>query len=490
VSDLPRTPQRRLEWPPFVEGLARIAPEPERLLIVGGAVRDALLGRPLHDLDLAASGDGLAVASALADRLGGAYYPLDLERGTGRVVLDRSDTGIRLIDVARLRGRSLLDDLRGRDFTLNAIATPLADLERIIDPLGGEVDLYDGVLRLCSPSAIADDPIRALRAVRLSLQFGLRLAPETTGAIRRDGPGLAAGPPGGGPSGLPTPNLAAPERARQELIAALAGSSPSGAVRLLDALGLLEIVHPALARLDPAGLEARLAVQNALADLLTIIGPTRDDNIANNFALGVAVMILDRHRRQLQEHLSLTFADGRPLVALLGIAALTPEMDAATELAAAWRLSNAEVRHLSGVLAGLEALASLPVPPTERAIHCYYRAVGRVGPREAGVDAALLHLARTLAGYGPSVDHQAWAELLDEVVSPLLDAFFRRHQQIVAPPPLVDGRDLMLRFDLPPGPRVGQLMESLLEEQAAGVIRTREEALRLAESLIRTMGLD
>ncbi|MBO9309396.1 MAG: CCA tRNA nucleotidyltransferase, partial [Chloroflexi bacterium] len=180
----------QLEYPPLVSALLPIVGEAE-VYLVGGCVRDALLRRPSHDLDLATPSDGRQLARRIANALKGDYYALDPERQVGRAIV-RYD-GVRYtVDVARFRGGSLEEDLRGRDFTVNAIAVPLrGDLQALIDPLNGMRDLFDKRLRRCSPEAIRDDPIRALRAIRQSVQFKLLIERETRADLRAYGAGIA-----------------------------------------------------------------------------------------------------------------------------------------------------------------------------------------------------------------------------------------------------------------------------------------------------------
>ncbi len=468
VIPAPAPPRRQPVWPDFVAALAAHAPDPARLYLVGGAVRDALRHCPIHDYDLATPDDGLDLGRRLADALGGRYYAVDPTRRTGRVLLSMPE-GTITVDVASFRGPDLHADLEGRDFTINAMAAPLAQPERVIDPLGGQDDLFvHKRLRQCTPASIPNDPIRSLRAVRLARQFGLRIEAATLAAVRGAGPQLLD------EEGA----LRQPERARDELFKMLAGARPAGALRLLNALGLWQVLAPAgLAALD----ELVLAVVNRLSDLFAIISPQRDDNTAADLTLGVAVMVLDRYRRQLQDYLSQTFGDGRSITALLTLGALTPSdhPDPALLWAARLRLSNAEQKILSALYATRPFLADRR-PLSDREKHRYYRAVG-----ETGIAGVLLMLAEVLAAHHPLPDPVAWGNLLEEVAAPLLDAFFRRHQQIVAPPPLVDGDELIRTLGLTPGPQVGQLLAQLLEAQAAGEVRTKREALRLAERLLR-----
>src|SRR5688572_31445186 len=101
--------------------------------VVGGALRDAWLRRPIHDLDFAVDGDGVAAARRVADAVGGAVYPLDAERGIGRVILSRDGEDLTL-DFSRLRGPDLAADLALRDFTINAMAAALEAPGELIDP--------------------------------------------------------------------------------------------------------------------------------------------------------------------------------------------------------------------------------------------------------------------------------------------------------------------------------------------------------------------
>jgi hypothetical protein len=145
----------------------------EEAWVVGGAVRDELLGRPLVDLDIACR-----EPEAAARRYGGPVFPLSERHGAWRVALD----GDRTVDFTPLRG-SIEDDLATRDFTINAIAEPLAGGDPV-DPFDGRGDLERRELRAVSPQVFEDDPLRLLRAVRLEDELGFRLDPETERLLR------------------------------------------------------------------------------------------------------------------------------------------------------------------------------------------------------------------------------------------------------------------------------------------------------------------
>ena len=226
---------------------ARASAAKRRVIIalVGGSVRDLLLGRAPHDLDFAVLGDAVGLARAVANALGGAFYVMDAERGTARVIVD----GL-ILDFARCRGATLDDDLRGRDLTLNAIAIqlPLDGLMQgmlaLYDPLDGAKDLSDKVIRLASPEAIANDPVRAMRVARFAADLDARIDPAAELAARAAGPRLAAAD---GPSA---------ERVRDELLKALALPAAGAAMDKLEALGLLRVVVPESETRQPGALRA------------------------------------------------------------------------------------------------------------------------------------------------------------------------------------------------------------------------------------------
>ena len=128
--------------------LRELQQENQRVYLVGGAVRDAMLNRPTHDMDFVVQGgDVRLLARKMANALGGAFYMLDTERNTARVILKRVDDQLLILDFASIRAPSLEEDLRARDFTVNAMAVPVAGEQKMVDPLGGAQDMNNRVLR-------------------------------------------------------------------------------------------------------------------------------------------------------------------------------------------------------------------------------------------------------------------------------------------------------------------------------------------------------
>ena len=185
----------------------------EEAWVVGGAVRDELLGRELVDLDIACRAPDRA-ARAYARRSGGAPFPLSERHGAWRVALADGRT----VDFTPL-AEAIEDDLATRDFTINAIARPLAGGEAI-DPFGGLRDLDEQLLRAVGERVFVDDPLRLLRAVRLEDELGFRLEDETERLVREHA-ALATNPAG------------------ERVVGELRRLSADG-YRRLDDLGLLE----------------------------------------------------------------------------------------------------------------------------------------------------------------------------------------------------------------------------------------------------------
>jgi poly(A) polymerase len=160
----------------------------QSVFIVGGALRDSLLGRAVHDVDIAVTGDSAAFAAAAADLLATRSVPIDLEHlGVHRLPV--SDGAI---DIVQLQG-DLETDLARRDLTINALAIRLEDLvdaglssldrAAVIDRHGGLADLDAGIVRFTSPGVVRADPLRALRAVRIATEIGFSIGRDGERAI-------------------------------------------------------------------------------------------------------------------------------------------------------------------------------------------------------------------------------------------------------------------------------------------------------------------
>jgi tRNA nucleotidyltransferase/poly(A) polymerase len=478
--------------PDLFERVALALPSGQPAYLVGGAVRDYLLGRTIHDVDIVVPGDVMNIARQTARSLDAAFFPLDPERGAVRLFISTPDGGRQVLDITALRGPDLENDLRGRDFTINAIAMDLRSQKALYDPLGGAVDLHARQLRVCSPSSIVDDPLRILRAVRLAASLNLHILPETR-QLLKDGMEL-----------LPAVSN---ERLRDELFNILDGPQPSAALRALEMLGVFPPVFPELALLKGVEQSAphihdvwnhTLNVIQSLSAVLDALQPEYDQESAASFSLGLVSVQLGRYREQLADHFSTSLNPQRTLRALLFFAALyhdiakpqTKQVEASGRirffkhdqegalLAAGrgrgLRLSNDEVdrlgvivrHHLRPIL-----LAQSGTPPSRRAIYRFFRDTG-----PAGVDICLLSLADVLGTYGPTLPPDLWQQQL-EVIRALLESWWDHQTEKISPPPVLNGKDVMEAFSVKPGPRLGRLLEALREAQATGQVSNRQEGL-------------
>ncbi len=507
ISYMP--PPEPLIQSPFLSLVVDALPDDQPLYLIGGAVRDALMGRVSHDLDFGLPprngkpAEALKIARRIANRIGAAYYPLDAERGAARLVLMHEDGTRDILDFAAFRGEDLETDLRGRDFTLNAIALDVRTQE-LIDPLGGANDLRNKVLRMCSPTSIKDDWIRILRAIRLAASLGFRILPETREAMRAAVPNLSS---------------ASIERRRDELFRILEGKQPATALRALEMLGVLPEVFPELAALKGVVQPSphvddvwghTLNTLRHLESILAALSPKYDSGTAAEFHNGLLVLRLGRYREELGEHFAKSLTTDRSLIGLLFFAALYHDVakplmsetgedgrirfwghegegvEMATERMRALHLSNDEIDRVKRVIRNHMRIHSMTnrllderKQPSRRALYRFFR-----DTREAGVDVVLLSLADLRAKYEHTLPESLWKAELD-VCRLLLENYWERPAEIIKPPSLLNGHEIMDAFDLPPSPLVGELLEEIREAQAMGEVVDREDAFAFAKAWLK-----
>lgn len=444
--------------------------------LVGGAVRDRLLGREAErpDLDLAVAGDVEAAARALARTARAAVFPLSEAFGAWRVVAQRDGWQA---DLAPLLGETIQQDLAQRDFTVNAIAEPLAGGEPI-DPTGGGADLADRRLRMVSAGAFAADPLRVLRVARFACELALTPDEATVVAAAEHAPGLA--------------NVAA-ERIFAELKRIVAAPDPVAGIELLDRLGATAVVLPELHALagveqstyhhldvrdhtlavltetvalqcDPApalGEEHAEAVRALLAEPLA-------DELTRGTALRLGALLHDVAKPQTRG----VTEEGRVTFHGHDAAGAGVVRDVLARLHASERLRAhvaALVRH--HLVAGF-LVRERPLPP--RTVHAYLR---RCEPVE--VDVTLLSVADRLATRGRKSEEAIakHLELARELLGPAL-----AWRADGPPAPLIRGDELAEALGIAPGPALRPLLAELEAARYAGEIATREQAIAHARA--------
>ena len=463
----------------------------QQLYLVGGAVRDVLLGKPLHDMDFAMGGNPTSLARRLAKHLKAGFFVLDDDRHTTRVVYYDSQGQFFPLDFVQFSGMDLREDLFNRDFTINAMAVPVDRLTQVIDPLGGQSDLERGVLRACSEHALFDDPVRVLRGVRLAVQLDLDYAPGLEQALQEAGPQLTR---------------TSSERQRDEFFRLLSGTDPAKGLEHFRRLGILKILIPALVELEVmpvAGEHPQSMLSHAIktvekyhallhhlkpgtqsiADMDWMMQGVRD--ALGKFSLEIATYFRGEVTPG-RDKLSLAFFGA--LLQGLGTSAMStgskeqriPQRNhhlkgaqLAFTIAKQLTLSTAEshwvqtlVQHHMNLL---PYVANRKIPD-QRAIYHFFKQTG-----EVGVAIALHFLADAMALKDHNLDQECWRWYVS-VVGAILSAWWEKHSMVVEPKLLLDGFDLQDEFGLMPGKTIGTLLSQLEEEQASGTISNSDQA--------------
>ncbi len=461
--------------------------------IVGGAIRDHLIGRKTSDVDFVTDGDAVALARKVADHIQADVYILDQDRGAARVLLTPEEGVRSTLDFAQVRGGSIEADLRGRDFTINALALRTSALEDLIDPCGGLQHLRDGMLEMCSADAIDSDPIRALRAIRIATDLNFRLAPNLVNALR-------------------SPFTFEPisrERMRDELFKILALGNPSTALRLLLKLDLLQRMfkfsyshHFEINELfsDRSSLDKALRSVDHLRRIFDVLSSNADLDDAAEAAYGLLTWSLGRFRRGLESYLEVEIGFERTRAAMTLFSAFLYQAlptvdqeaqskdpsdvgDVKTAEVIRWiaddlRLSREESSFMTRFVVGVEQLLSQEGPDTPADLRChrYFRQT-----TDSGVAAGLTVLAYQLSESVEPPAMDRWSSLIENVRQ-LLEAWFEKPDQIIQPEPLIDGEDVVRRLGIEPGPLVGELLHRVIEAQVIGDLGTRGQALDFIES--------
>ncbi|NEP60789.1 MAG: CCA tRNA nucleotidyltransferase [Symploca sp. SIO2G7] len=400
-------------WPFCLELL------PPEARLVGGAVRDALLGRTAEylDLDFVLPTDAVQTARKLANDYNAGFVLLDAQRQIARVVFDQAT-----VDIAQQEGESLEIDLGRRDFTINAIAyNPYNN--QFIDPLQGVSDVQAGVISMVSAANLEDDPLRLLRAYRQAAQLNFRIASATQSMIRQLAPLLAQ---------------VAAERVQVELGYLLQSSQGTVWLRAAWEDKLLQRWFP----------------------------DATQDSLVQVAAVEQSALVIAKTFPEIGTELQASVAGkSATLLSLVKLASLLPSMpEAAEEQLLSLKYSRAEVRAVVTLLKQLPQLEShAKQSMTLREQYFFFLGVGCVF-------SALIVLA---VARGIAV----------EVVAPFVDCYLNPKNQIAHPTPLLTGNDLMQALNLPPSPQVGKLLTEIQIARIEGRITTTEDALKFALQL-------
>jgi poly(A) polymerase len=504
-----------------------------------------LLGEECLDWDIVTPVNAHTIARQLADTLGGHY--VHMHEKASRVVVLVEDAGSPAtkqemhIDISPLIGKTIEDDLRHRDFTINAIAAPLDQVVQylasdvtmhvtrnvgatlavargtgageqetgalaqetgagplgtlnLIDPLNGLADLQARHLKAVDDHIFRHDPLRMLRAIRLMMRYQLQIEPWTESLIRRDA------------SLLPE---VAPERVHDELYAILAPNGAASRLHFLDEHGLFMIIFPEFA---PARgmrqphphhwdvLTHSIETVAALEQIARLVQGHPVGAAATDVDLAeIRILLHEAEQQGIFSFANLT-APRMKLAALLHDIGkpLTYSCDQEGAIhfynhpLAGVPLVEQIMRRLCAStqdrrLAQLVAAHHMRPgqlghdgPVTPRATRRYFVDLG-----PTGISIALFSLADHLATLGPQPTADSWQRHL-AVVRLLLTRYIRERDSIL-PPRLISPEELMRRLNLEPGPIVGQLLDLIAEAQAEGRVHSKEEAVWFAEEHLNVL---
>lgn len=398
-----------------------------RAWLVGGCLRDAVMGRPVHDYDFAIEGADEELPRAFAARIGGKFFWLDRERRQSRVVKGKGEESFSW-DFAPIRGSDILEDLALRDFTVNSLALPLAaGMPSLLDPMGGLSDLESGVIRSCGPGAFDDDPLRLVRAVRFAATLGFGIEPGT-----RCGMGLKS----------QLLSRVAGERVRDELFLILSAPGIGASLETLRDADLLPLVLPC-AGCSPEELQ---------------------DSIKRAARVEETAARLERyfpsHCRCFSDHLDGFVEGGVSVHSLVKLAGFLVGTGARTRIAEACdrlRLGTRARLELNTLCDCAAAFPSFPPQGREgRALYRFFR-----DRQPAGPELLLLPLS----------ERRVNLELAARLVSYYFDGYRSTDSDL-----LLSGDQVMEILAIPPGPELGRRMERLREAESLGIVATEEDA--------------
>lgn len=432
---------------------------PEDTYLVGGCVRDMLLGRAPLDLDIVTFSPLEEIANAIASRLNSRPFWMDEKRGVMRIAM-KSDRGS--IDVSIPKGKDIEEDLMSRDLTINAMAYEVAS-GMFLDPAGGIRDLEMGTVRIISERNLQDDPLRALRAVRFSVTLDFALHQDTSGMIRKNASLMRS---------------ASPERVKQEIIRALDSVHGSKFFRLLIWTGLIDIIFPREFTMHAEPQQ----IWNLVFNFALPISAEMDGILyASDALMPGSTTYLIQEKESRVTRMSLL----RLTAFLLGLQearmdrASTDEQvmkkevevfgDLAGSFCASLRFSSLSTRTVKTLLNKWDPIKELLCRDDVDALNLYRFCEGMA---EYLPEALLLALA--------------WAQgqnlVLRQTVAAVWEYYLHNYlEQKKAP--LVTGRDVMQILKSPSGPEVGNYLRRIEEARAQGIVQTRNDALQYLHTI-------
>ena len=442
--------------------IRKVVPASMKIYLVGGAVRDILLGRKIRDFDFTVEGLVRPIGKNIANELGGAYYVLDDEREMVRVIIEDEQMGKFDVDIAQLTGETIEDDLQERDFTINAMAIAVGSEKKFVDPLNGLSDMENKMLRMCAPDSLQNDPLRSLRAIRMCLEFGLTMNEDLLDAMYDARSRLY---------------VSSMERYRDEMFKIIRLHKNAEAVGMCQKFGLLDHLFPEYNTDNPVNSEW-IANTDHFSLLLTV--DQKNTELLSDFDNYVSSR-LGNYKETLKAFFDkpLALYHNRRMLNLF--AAIAGSLGEPAEIAGEWcsrlAFSSSETNFVMNSLQSFEHLCEVKSPENygDVDIYRYFRQY-----KEGGIGGLILYLAD---GYRYQNIPNAYRTWCDKVVfvQNMVSAYFTRFMEVISPRPLMSGHDIQELLAISAGPVIGQIKNALIEAQIRGSVRNMSEA----ESFVR-----
>lgn len=439
--------------------------------LVGGVVRDLLLGRTPADVDIAAQHPE-PLARRFAGMVNGRLVPMDPENGIWRVALGPRQ----FFDFCRFRDHDIVGDLRGRDFTINAIALRLPEHDRpggLMDPFHGLDDLNTGRLRMVHYTAFRNDPARILRAFRFMAELHLTIDEDTWSALCAEADRLP---------------LVAPERVLAEWWKLCTAAHAAAAIQRMDEARVLDVLFPELraAKGVTQNIYHHLDVWEHLLLATTYMARflRHPDEVFGELAGAFSPVTGDDHRRARLVMLALLHDVGKPgtrsvkqgKVHFYGHEVLGAQQMGS--ICQRLRVSREDTRAMTTIMRQhMRPLFLMHAMKNgELSRKAMMKFFDDTGPY--ALDVMALAMADKSAGQGPAAEPD-----VQERLRALYRTLLNFHQSVYQPAqaqPLLTGRDLTQELHLMPGPAVGALLTRARELQVQGKLGSHDEALQWA----------
>lgn len=457
--------------------LTKFASYKNPVYLVGGIVRDILLNRPIHDIDVAYCGSVREFSKKVADHLGAKFFMLNEEFQTARIIFTTQLNKKRWIDIIAVRENIIEKDLLFRDFTVNAIAINLFHRSIIIDPYGGAKDLKNKILRVTNPNSIKDDPVRILRAIRLSVQFGWKMTLDTIASIKENSALLCQ---------------VTKERKRDEVFKILDLSTPVTAIRLMIHLRLMEYCFPNIPKKDgnlsfppgnlPDQFDKKLLFFEKFNEFESLIINRKKSTLAMNIYQAELLLNFSGFRENLTDYFQQTIHQDRNLrsiflfcILCLGYFKNFSDGNISMKIIQdEWVLTKSEINWIHSFWKNIDEIEKLiknqhPLMPITA--HQFFKL-----SKNSGIALCVYSLLDDLT--------QDFILLLDdngkkqiEAARYLVDAYFHHYDQWINPSVHINGHDIKRILRIKDGKIIGEILSDLTIKIVNGELKERQDLI-------------